>query len=81
MNIKHGICVYHLTDMIPCTGKKCERCEHSPAFAMGYQKAKDEIWPTMKEINDLVYEEGFNKGFNMAIESMATGDKNNICTE
>lgn len=79
--MKHGICVHHLTDMTPCTGKRCDSCELSPAYEMGYKKAKEEIWPTMKEINDLVYEEGYNKGFERAIESMAAGDKNLICTE
>lgn len=61
--MKHGICAHHVLEMTPCNGKKCYECELSPAYKMGQKAAEDNIWPTMKEINDLVYQEGYDNGF------------------
>lgn len=75
--MKKGICVHHLTDMIPCTGKHCDDCEKSPAYAKGYNKgckeANARLNGLMKSISECVYQEGYDKGFEAGKAQMAAG--------
>lgn len=78
MKMIEGICVYHLIDNVPCTGKKCECCELSPTFENGQKKALDKANRKIKRlvgnISTLVQKEAYDKGYKEAKRHMAADE-------
>ncbi len=64
--------------MTPCNGKRCEKCELSPAYNEGFQegikKANERLNPLMKEITECVINEAHDNGYEECKTRMAAGE-------